>query len=251
MRSPRQSSSGRTPAARSAATGTSARRGSAPRAGTRVRACIVLASLRGFDELAAHLEPKRVLALLQEFVGAMTDVGVAHRATIDTVFGDSMRFLYGVPSARRDDPLRAVRVAASLQRAALALRNRWLAAGESQAGALGLAVGVAAGEVLIADLSARGGHPGTPVGEPVRRAARLCAAARGGETLVDEATYASAGARLDGELVFSARSIGNRARDLRTAYRAQARRAGLRVVAPRPDTDAAAPHHPAVRSRVR
>ncbi|MEO8603930.1 MAG: adenylate/guanylate cyclase domain-containing protein [bacterium] len=221
---------------RASATRTTPRRTTTTRGGTRLRACVVLASLRGFDELAAHLEPKRVIALLQEFVGAMADVAVAHHAAIDAVLGDGVRLLYGVPAPRRDDPLRAVRVAASLQRAALALRNRWLAAGEVHAGALGLAVGVAAGEVLIADLSAGGGSAGTPVGEPVCRAARLCAAARGGETLVDEATYASASARLDGELVFSARPIGTRSRELRTAYKAQARRAGLRIVPPRTDS---------------
>jgi len=233
MRGTRQNIGSRSSTARGTAASGTPRRNATPRSGTRVRACVVLVSLRGFDELAAHLEPKRVLALLQEFLGAMADVAVAHRAAIDAVFGDGVRLLYGVPAARRDDPLRAVRVAASLQRAALALRNRWLAAGEQHAAALGLAVGIAAGEVLIADLSARGGRAGTPVGEPVRRAARLCAAAHGGETLVDEATYASASARLDGELVFNARPIGTRARDGRTAYRAQARRAGLRIVAPR------------------
>jgi class 3 adenylate cyclase len=236
MRNTRPRAGARPPEASAVAGGRSATARRTPRGGARLRACIVLASLRGFDELAAHLEPRRVIALLQEFVGAMADVAVAHRAAIDTISGDGIRLLFGVPAPRRDDPLRAVRVAASLQRAALALRNRWLATGELHAAALGLCVGVAAGEVLIADLSGRGGHAGTPVGEPVRRAARLCAAARGGETLVDEATYASAGARLDGELVFSARPLGTRAREARTAYKAQARRAGLRVVPTRPDS---------------
>ena len=45
---------------------------------TRLRACVVIASLRGFDQLSAHLEPRRVVALLQEFIGAMADVAVAH-----------------------------------------------------------------------------------------------------------------------------------------------------------------------------
>lgn len=215
-----------------------ARRAAAARAATRLRACVVIASLRGFDQLSAHLEPRRVVALLQEFVGAMADVAVAHRAVIDAVLGDGVLLLYGVPAPRRDDPVRAVRAAAALQRTALALRNRWLAAGETRAAALGLAVGVAAGEVLIADLRAEGGRPNTPVGEPVRRAERLCALARGGETLVDEATYASAGARLDGELTFTPRPLATRGRAPQGAYRAQARRAGLLVV---PRRAAAAP----------
>ncbi len=217
------------------------RRAGAPRTATRLRACVVIASLRGFDQLSAHLEPRRVVALLQEFVGAMADVAVAHRAVIDAVLGDGVLLLYGVPSPRRDDPVRAVRTATALQRAALALRNRWLSAGETRAAALGLAVGVAAGEVLIVDLSTGGGRHNTPVGEPVRRAERLCAMARGGETLVDEATYASAGARLDGELTFTPRPLATRGREPRgAAYRAQARRAGLLIV-PRRAAAAATP----------
>jgi len=211
-------------------TAEAARRASVPRAATRLRACVVIASLRGFDQLSTHLEPRRVVALLQEFVGAMADVAVAHRAVIDAVLGDGVLLLYGVPSPRRDDPVRAVRAAAALQRASLALRNRWLSAGETRAGALGLAVGVAAGEVLIVDLRSGGGRNNTPVGEPVRRAERLCAMARDGETLVDEATFASAGARLDGELTFTPRPLATRGREPRSAYRAQARRAGLLIV---------------------
>ncbi len=203
------------------------------RGGARVRACVVIASLRGFDQVSAAIEPKRVVALLQEFVGAMADVAVAHRALIDAVLGDGVLLLYGVPSPRRDDAVRAVRAAAALQRATLALRNRWIGAGEPRAAAVGLAVGGARGDVLIADRSERGGRPITPIGEPVRRAARRCAAARGGETLVDDGIYASTGARLEEEFTFTARALPRRGRELRGAYRAQVRRAGLRIVASR------------------
>jgi class 3 adenylate cyclase len=227
--------SGRKNASRRAPAGDVQRAGRA-HAPSRLRACVVIAGLRGFEQLSAHLEPRKVVGLLQEFVGAMADVAVAHRAVIDAVLGDGVLLLYGVPAPRRDDPVRAVRAAAALQRAALALRNRWLSAGEARAAALGLAVGVAAGEVLIADLRAGGGRSNTPVGEPVRRAERLCALARDGETLVDEATYASAGARLDGELTFTPRPLVGR--DRRTAYRVRARRAGLLIVPRRAATAA-------------
>jgi class 3 adenylate cyclase len=191
---------------------------------------VLVTRLRAFEALGAHLEPRRVVALLQEFVGAVTDVAVAQRAVIDLVSGDTVRLLYGVPTPRRDDPVRAVRAAAALQRTVLALRNRWLSAGDHAAGTLALAVGVASGEVVWADLIGRGGHVGIPVGEPVSRAERLCAAAQGGETLVDEATCASAATRLDGDFVFTARSANRGRTDMRGVYRVQARRAGLRVV---------------------
>ena len=65
--------------------------------------------------------------------------------------------------------------------------------------------------------------------------------ARDGETLVDEATYASAGARLDGELIFTPRPLATRGREPRSAaYRAQPRRAGLLIV-PRRAAAAATP----------
>ncbi len=197
---------------------------------TRLRACVLVTRLRAFEALGAQLEPQRVVALLQEFVAAVADVAVAQRAVIDLISGDTVRLLYGVPTPRRDDPVRAVRAAAALQRAVLALRNRWLSAGDQAVAALALAVGVASGEVVLADLSARGGHVGIPVGEPVGRAERLCAAAQGGETLVDEATCASAAARLDGDFVFTARAGGRGRTEWRGVYRVQARRAGLRVV---------------------
>jgi hypothetical protein len=82
--------------------------------------------------------------------------------------------------------------------------------------------------VLIADLGARGGRPAH---QSVNRCGvrRLCAAARGGGRW-STTTYASASARLDSQLVFNARPIGTRSREVAPPT-APRRRAGLRVVA--------------------
>ena len=194
------------------------RRAGAPRAATRLRACVVIASLRGFDQLSAHLEPRRV-------VRAAAGVRRRHgRRRGRPPRGDRRR-----PRRRRAAPLRRALAAprrSGARRArggGAAARRRWRCAtagcrrGETRAAALGLAVGVAAGEVLIVDLRAGGGRDNTPVGEPVRRAERLCALARDGETLVDEATYASAGSRLDGELTFTPRPLATPRRASRAA----------------------------------
>jgi class 3 adenylate cyclase len=207
------------------------------RSGVRVRACVVVARVRKLTELAARLEPPRVVRLLEEFYATMTDLAVGQRAVIDTLLGEAIVVLYGVPSPRRDDPLRAVRTAVDMQRAFLALRNRWLARGEEGISQLGLAIGVAAGEVLIASLRPGTWPDCTAVGEPVNTAAELCAAARGGETLLDEAAHASTFVRLEGELVFTSRTLGGRGRNARMVYRVGAQRAGLRVVPPRPVVD--------------
>jgi class 3 adenylate cyclase len=206
-------------------------------AGVRVRACVVVARVRGLTELAGRLEPPRVVRLLEEFFATMTDVAVAQGAVIEPLLGEAIVLLYGVPVPRRDDPLRAVRTAVEMQRAFLALRNRWLARGENGITQLGLAIGVAAGEVLIASMRPAAWLDYTAVGEPLNAAAELCAAARGAETLLDEAAHASVFVRLEGELQFTSRTLGGRGRETRMAYRVTAQRAGLRVVPPRPVVD--------------
>jgi class 3 adenylate cyclase len=193
--------------------------------------------VRGLTELAGRLEPPRVVRLLEEFFATMTDVAVAQRAVIEPLLGEAIVLLYGVPVPRRDDPLRAVRTAVEMQRAFLALRNRWLTRGEDGITQLSLAVGVAAGEVLIASMRPGAWLDYTAVGEPVNTAVELCAAARGAETLLDDAAHASAFVRLEGELQFTSRTLGGRGRDTRMAYRVSAQRAGLRVVPPRPVVD--------------
>jgi len=209
----------------------------APRSGVRVRACVVVARVRGLTQLAARVEPTRVVRLLEEFFATMTDVAVAQRAVIDTLLGEAILLLFGVPVPRRDDPLRAVRTAVEMQRVFLSLRNRWLAAAEPDVAGLGLAVGVAAGEVLIGSMRPGAWLDYRAVGEPVNTAAALCVAARGAETLIDEAAHASVSVRLEDVVRFTSRRLGGRSREVRTAYRVQAQRPGLRVVPPRPLRD--------------
>jgi class 3 adenylate cyclase len=211
-------------------------RAGAARSGVRVRACVVVARVRELTHLAARLEAPRVIRLLEEFYATMTDIAVARRAMIDTLLGEAIVLLYGIPVPRRDDPLRAVRTAVEMQEAFLALRNRWIAAGEG-VDALGLSIGVAAGEVLIATMRPGLWFDCTAVGEPVHVAADLCALARGAETLIDEAAHASVSVRLEDELRFAARPLGGRARAARLAYRVRPQRAALRVVPPRPLID--------------
>lgn len=217
--------------------GAPARSDAAPHMGVRVRASVVVARVRGLTQVAARLEPTRVVHLLEEFFTTMTDVAVAQRAMVDTLLGEAIVLFYGIPIPRRDDSLRAVRTAVEMQRAFLALRNRWLAAGQPDIAQLGLAVGVAAGEVLVGSVRPGAWLDYTAIGEPVNTAAALCAAAREAETLIDEAVHASASMRLEGEVFFTSRALGGRSREARTAYRVQAQRAGLRVVPPRPVRD--------------
>jgi class 3 adenylate cyclase/YHS domain-containing protein len=205
--------------------------------GVRTPVSVLFADLRGFTSVAAVLAPERVVRLLDDFFSVMADVAVAHRAVIDKLIGDAIMLLYGVPGARRDDPLRAVRTALDMQQSFLSLRNRWLSAGRPEAAPLGLGVGVATGPVVMAHVGSAVRMDYTAVGEPVNRAAHLCGAAQHGEILVDQESYARSATALEREALFTSTERDLKGLDAVAVYRCQARRAALRAVAPGPPSD--------------
>ena len=106
----------------------------------------------------------------------------ATRAPIEKFIGDAVMAVFGIPTVREDDALRAVRAAAEM-RAALAELNEQL---ELRCGVrLQARTGVNTGEVIAGDPS-RG--EGFVSGDAVNVAARLEQAAPPGEILIGEQT---------------------------------------------------------------
>jgi class 3 adenylate cyclase len=196
----------------------------------RGRVSILVVELRGLSRLAARLRPNEVARLLRDFYTVMADVAVERRATIDRVFADALRLLYGFPRPRRGDPVQAVRAALALQRAFLGLRNRWLRDGAIEPDGLSLGIGVATGEVLVAAVGIPNAERAL-VGEAVETAARLSGAAQRGEVLIDDSTFAAVGEVLDEEIRFVSRELG---RGQLAAHRASVRRTWLQAITARP-----------------
>jgi adenylate cyclase len=168
--------------------------------GVRLPVTVLFADLCNFTRLAAVLPAERVVALLDEFFDAMTAAAVAHEAMIDKLIGDAIMLVYGVPRGRGDETRRALRTAGAMQRSFIALLARWRTTVPTPL-RLGLAIGVANGEAVLANVGSRTRMDYTLIGRPVNLAARLAAAARGGETLVSagvrDAAMRDAGAEVD------------------------------------------------------
>ncbi len=154
--------------------------------GVRLPVTVLFADIHNFTRLADRLPAERVVALLDEFFEAMTAAAVAHDATIDKLIGDAIMLVYGVPNARGDEAGRALATAASMHEAFRALLARWRHALPARL-RLGLAVGCASGEAILANVGSAVRMDYTLIGAPVNLAARLTAAARSGETLVNGA----------------------------------------------------------------
>ncbi len=196
--------------------------------GVRLPVTVLFADICNFTPLADTLSAERIVAMLDQFFDAMTAAAAAHRAMIDKLIGDAIMLVYGVPRAHGDEARRALFTAGAMQRAFAALLDRWRTTLPAPL-RLGLAIGCASGEAVLAHVGSAARMDYTLIGRPVNLAARLTAAAGPGETLVSAAVRDAASATPGERIAFGrARRLSLKGlRGVVTAYPA-------RLVAQRP-----------------
>ncbi len=130
-----------------------------------------------------------------------------HGATVERLLGNELMALFGVPSVREDDALRAVRAAVELREAAGSGKDR------DPRGELELRIGISTGTVV-----ATGPAAGASVtGEVVSAGKRLEQSAGPGEIMLGPETQALVGHAVRSSAVELARAPGRGRRKL--AYR--------------------------------
>ncbi|MGW8270827.1 MAG: adenylate/guanylate cyclase domain-containing protein, partial [Burkholderiales bacterium] len=80
----------------------------------RRQATVVFSDLSGYTALNEALDPEEVESIMQRVKDAATRVVEAHGGTVNQFVGDEIMALFGIPVARRDDAVRAVRAALAL-----------------------------------------------------------------------------------------------------------------------------------------
>jgi class 3 adenylate cyclase/ketosteroid isomerase-like protein len=147
--------------------------------GARKVVTAVFADLVGSTALQEALDAESVLRVMDRFYEAMRGVIESQDGRVEKFIGDAVVAVFGVPSVREDDALRAVRAAAEMS-AALGELNEEL---ERVWGVrLAMRVGVNTGELVVRE-------EGILVGDTMNTAARLEQAAGAGEVLVGRATW--------------------------------------------------------------
>ena len=143
---------------------------SAPQ-GLRKVVTVVFCDLAGSTSLGETLDSEALRQVLTRYFQAMSDALVRHGGTVEKFIGDAVMAVFGIPTVREDDALRAVRAAIDM-RIALGEVNEEL---ESRWGVrLRARTGVNTGEVIAGD-SSRGQAFAT--GDAVNVAARFETAA--------------------------------------------------------------------------
>lgn len=144
---------------------------------------IVFCDLCDSTRLGERLDPESLRQVITHYFGAMSDALVRHGGTIEKFIGDAVMAVFGIPAAREDDALRAVRAAAEM-RDTLGQLNDQL---ESRWGVrLQARTGVNTGEVVAGDSSQGQAFAS---GDAINVAARLEQAAGPGEILIGEHTH--------------------------------------------------------------
>jgi len=165
--------------------------------GSRARAAVMFADMRGFTGIAEALTPGQVFELLNEFFAALLTAAFRYDGTVFNMAGDSLMVGFGVPIAQEDGGVRALRAAREMLSSFGELAARW----QRRYGIrTGLGIGINEGEVIAGNVGSEQYMNYTLIGDTVNIAARLSQRARAGEVLFSNALKLSLSGRLDSNI---------------------------------------------------
>jgi len=149
---------------------------------------IMMSDIRGFTSLSEVLEPAQVVKILNRYLGAMTDIIMAHQGTIDEFIGDAILAVFGAPQRRDDDADRAVKCALAMQDAMEEINdiNR---AEELPEISMGIALNT--GDVIAGNIGSERRSKYGFVGHPMNLTSRIEEFTDGGEILISDSTLQS------------------------------------------------------------
>jgi class 3 adenylate cyclase/tetratricopeptide (TPR) repeat protein len=146
-------------------------------------ATVVTSDLKGSTALGEKLDPESLREVLTRYFDEMQVVFESHGGVIEKIIGDAIVAVFGLPTRRDDDALRAVQAAAETMRVLAVLNDQLEAVWGVR---LVTRTGVASGEVVVGDLTA-GAHVLT--GETMRLAGVMEQNAPPLEVLLADSTY--------------------------------------------------------------
>jgi adenylate cyclase len=139
--------------------------------GTRAELTILFSDIRGFTTMSEKMTPEELVVLLNEYLGAMTDVIHRNGGTVDKYEGDLVMAFFGAPIAHPDHAQRALRTAIEMRQALDRLRAKW--ATEGKPSRLEMGIGLNTGEVFVGLIGSGRRVNYTVMGDVVNLASRL------------------------------------------------------------------------------
>ncbi|MBD0282330.1 MAG: response regulator [Thermoleophilaceae bacterium] len=140
--------------------------------GSRGVGTVMFTDIRGFTTFSESTPPQRVIELLNEYFGEMTDAIFAHGGTLVAYRGDGFLAVFGAPIELHDHADRAVAAAREMLEIRLPRFNRWLRErGLGDGFAMG--IGLNSGHFMSGNVGSARRLEYTVSGDTVNTAARL------------------------------------------------------------------------------
>ncbi len=158
--------------------------------GERRKITILTSDLRGFTATSERLPPEEVVKVLNLYLAHMADVITSYQGTIDEFMGDGILVLFGAPTAREDDALRAVACAVSMQLAMIPVNEKMKELGLP---ILEMGIGINTGEVVVGNIGSEKRTKYGIVGSQVNLTYRIESFTIGGQIIISESTLKEAG----------------------------------------------------------
>lgn len=147
---------------------------------------VLYADIRGSTALAEQTEPDLLLGFINDYLGRMTEVILAHEGTLDKFVGDEVMALFGAPFPQADHALRAIQVALKMQQEHEVVMDTWQKRGVTRSP---IGIGIATGDLIVGEIGYRKRTDYTVIGRAANLGARLCGVAQGGEVIISQTTY--------------------------------------------------------------
>jgi adenylate cyclase len=160
--------------------------------GERKELSVLFSDVRGFTTFSEQHQPEEVVAILNEYMNAMTEVIFYWEGTLDKFVGDAIMVFWGAPLDQPHHAELSIRCALHMQKRLGELQEKWRAEGKE---ILDAGIGINSGEMVVGNMGAEGKKMDyTVIGDNVNLAARVESLTRqyNAKILITESTYQGA-----------------------------------------------------------
>lgn len=165
--------------------------------GEQVELTAFFSDVQGFSSFSEILTPEQLVAIMNEYLGAMTEILEADEGTLDKYIGDAIVAMFGAPVHVGEHEHRACACALKMQLRLADLRAEWKSQGDKwpkKVHAMRMRIGLNSGAATVGNMGSGKRFNYTMMGDTVNLAARCESGAKsaGVYTLVSEPTALAA-----------------------------------------------------------
>lgn len=131
---------------------------------------VMFSDIRGFTTISERLTPEELVALLNEYLTAMTEKVFKYDGLLDKYIGDAIMAVFGAPIDQPDHALRACWTALDMMEELKVLQVKWEKEGKPH---IDIGIGINSGDMVVGNMGSDMRFDYTVMGDNVNLSSRL------------------------------------------------------------------------------